>query len=853
MSEAKAGDDKGGGDKGPKKKCCGGSAKVAPEKVYPTNPVTQKRKCTDLYCVILFLLFWCVEIFVTGVALQYGNGKRMLYAKDYNGDLCGGKLFPDRKFTYFPRLNEDMLEAAVNLASSGKSPADITFDDIKFFGVCMSYCPMAGDIVCTYGTGPNTEEQDIVDYSIPMGDSKCSTTTECGDTNTKFPTKADVQQCGTSMLFRSLNPELCKSCWLVAAGTMDIMYRCIYKYTKVESPMCERCLEPPSRCPEDSLLCMMRPNATECLGDGQGGDSDFIASDSEKCVFKKAVVSTAQTEMAQKNPLIEALNSFVSYINRWIVDLMTSAHVVGTMGVGGALFLGFGFVVFMLFFAPIIVWGIVLCMLIFMIVVTGLCYYQGGIFGSLVGMLESQLNMTIPLDSLTDALGNLTNAATSQSPVTPGAAADMAPKGASSAMDGAMSPENEKYWQYGAYGMTGVTVVYCIIIIVMCKSIRQAIAIIQEGSKALLVMPTIVLWPLHTVICMSILGVFWVYVASYLYTIEELTLAGLLEYSNSVAAAIPGAGGLLDSLYCGNISAGGNCSLPFTAAADGETKVGEYLLWYHLFMLFWTGEFIRGIGIMVIAGAVSDWYWSMTKKEFNLFDDLEEDLAADAANETALMDAEKAAASGHGGGDEKAGAEGGDAEEGGGGEEDGKVGDDDDAAEEPAADAGGEKKKKKKKKGKGKKKGKKKKGKKKKKKPIKAQIAACKIKCKLASAKITRVVCAPCLCMNKVFCKQGSCCRTAFNRFCPTIPLKDQKAFPVLRAIWRTHFYHLGRCVRKRVSCVVCVRVVLCGGAAMRASHPILDAYLPPALPRFAACLRSPYSNSTAVSASGAS
>jgi hypothetical protein len=820
-----AADEKGEDDKAPKKKCCGGSAKVAPEKVYPTNPVTQKRKCTDLYCVILFLLFWCVEIFVTGVALQYGNGKRMLYAKDYNGDLCGGKLFPDRKFTYFPRLNEDMLEAATNAASSGKSPTEMSFEDIKFFGVCMSYCPMAGDIVCTYGTGPNTEEQDIKDYSIPMGDSKCSTTTECGETNTKFPAKADVQQCGTSMLFRTLNPELCKSCWLVAAGTMDIMYRCIYKYTKVESPMCERCLEPPSRCPGDSLLCMMQPNATECLGDGQGGDSDFIASDSEKCVFKKAVVSTAQTEMAQKNPLIEMLNSFVSYINRWIMDLITSAHVVGTMGVGGALFLGFAFVLFMLFFAPIIVWGIVLCMLIFMIVITGLCYYQGGIFGSLVAMLETQLNMTVPLDALTAALGNATDAAVSQSPVTPGAAADMMPAGASSAMDGAMSPENEKYWQYGAYGMTGATVVYCIIIIVMCKSIRQAIAIIQEGSKALLVMPTMVLWPVHTVVCMSILGVFWVYVASYLYTIEELTLAGLLEYSNSVAAAIPGAGGLLDSLYCGNLSAGGNCSLPFSAAADGETKVGEYLLWYHLFMLFWTGEFIRGIGIMVIAGAVSDWYWAMTKKEFNLFDDLEEELAADTANEEALVDAEKAAASGGGGGgggDEKAGAEGGDVEGGGGGDEDGEVGGDGDEEEEPAADAGGEKKKKKKKKkkGKGQKKGKKK-GKKKKT-PIKAQIAACKIKCKSASAKVTRVVCAPCLCINKLFCKQGSCCRNAFNRFCPTIPLKDQKPFPVLRAIWRTHFYHLGRCVRLCV-CVVrtrCVHVVIHRGEAVRWPNP---------------------------------
>ena len=786
MGDDAAKDDKGGNDDAPKKKgCCGGSSKVAPEKVYPTNPVTQKRKITDLYCFILFLMFWAVEAFVVGVALNFGNGKRMLYAKDYNGDLCGGKLFPDRKYTYFPRLNEDMLEAAMNLASSGKSPADMSFEDIKFFGVCMTFCPAAGDVVCTYGTGPNTEEQSIEDYSIPMGDSKCSTTTECKATNPKFPSKSDVELCGTSMVFRAMNPKICKSCWLVAAGTMDIMYRCIYKYTKVKSAMCERCLEPPSRCPRESLLCQMQPNNTECVGDGEGGDSDYIPADSEKCVFKKAVESEAKTEMAQKNPLIEALNGFVAYINRAVMDVMTSAHVIGAMGVGGALTLGFAFVLIMLFFAPQIVWGIVFAMLLFLITLTALCYYQGGIFGSLVSMLESKMNMTLPfsMDDLTAMAGNASASLMSKSPVTPGAATEMLPEGATGAASDAMSPENEKYWQYAAYGMSGATIVYIIIIIVMCKSIRQAIAIIQEGSKALLVMPTMVLWPLHTVFFISILGVFWVYVASYLYTIEELTLAGLLEYSNKVASSIPGADGLLGNLFCVANSTG-NCSLPFSAAGDGETKVGEYLLWYHLFMLFWTGEWIRGIGIMVIAGAVSDWYWSMTLKEFNLFDDLEEGLNSDAAMAKAVEDAEKAAPAAGGGG----------GEEGGGGDDDGGEDGEVEPEEEEEPDAGGgegkKKKKKKKKKGGKKKKGKKKK--KKKSKPLKVQIAACKIKCKAFTGKIVRILCAPCLCLNKVFCKQGSCCRNCFNRFCPTFPLKDQKPFPVLRAIVRTHVYHLG-------------------------------------------------------------
>ena len=39
-----------------------------------------------------------------------------------------------------------------------------------------------------------------------------------------------------------------------------------------------------------------------------------------------------------------------------------------------------------------------------------------------------------------------------------------------------------------------------------------------------------------------------------------------------------------------------------------------FMILYHFFGFLWTNQFIQGMGMMVIAGAVAEWYWTPTKQ-----------------------------------------------------------------------------------------------------------------------------------------------------------------------------------------------------------------------------------------------
>ncbi|KAL4160308.1 hypothetical protein PRNP1_000878 [Phytophthora ramorum] len=101
-----------------------------------------QRKCRDVFCCLLFVVYWIGMIVVAIVALQTGEPLSLLYGKDYNGNVCGDGNYSNAKFTTYPRLNEDLVVAAAN----GVSPTSA-----KFFGVCVESCPAAGAKTCTYG------------------------------------------------------------------------------------------------------------------------------------------------------------------------------------------------------------------------------------------------------------------------------------------------------------------------------------------------------------------------------------------------------------------------------------------------------------------------------------------------------------------------------------------------------------------------------------------------------------------------------------------------------------------------------------------------------------------------------
>ncbi|DBA03635.1 TPA: hypothetical protein N0F65_006814 [Lagenidium giganteum] len=121
--------------------CCRRKEKVVDEG--PKNGMVPRsgRKCRDCLCCVFFIVYWIGMAVVAIVGIKSGKPMSLVYGHDYNGNLCGDGAFADKKFLAFPRLDDDMMDAATHVVSLTK---------MKFFGVCVSACPQMGQRTCTY-------------------------------------------------------------------------------------------------------------------------------------------------------------------------------------------------------------------------------------------------------------------------------------------------------------------------------------------------------------------------------------------------------------------------------------------------------------------------------------------------------------------------------------------------------------------------------------------------------------------------------------------------------------------------------------------------------------------------------
>lgn len=54
-------------------------------------PPRRPRKCTDVFCCVIFVLFWIGMIVIAAVGASKGNIRRLVYATDHEGAVCGIK------------------------------------------------------------------------------------------------------------------------------------------------------------------------------------------------------------------------------------------------------------------------------------------------------------------------------------------------------------------------------------------------------------------------------------------------------------------------------------------------------------------------------------------------------------------------------------------------------------------------------------------------------------------------------------------------------------------------------------------------------------------------------------------
>jgi len=155
----------------------------------------------------------------------------------------------------------------------------------------------------------------------------------------------------------------------------------------------------------------------------------------------------------------------------------------------------------------------------------------------------------------------------------------------------------------GGYAMSVITAGFFVMIVALRQKIRIAIAVLKEAAKAVGAMPIIVLFPLTTTFATLALMLYFIYGCALLRSMEgalktpdALTnLASAVNISNILPAASNATGNSTGS-FAG-----------VTAFEDMDTK--NYLLMYHFFGFLWTNQFFQGIGIMTIAGSISQWYF----------------------------------------------------------------------------------------------------------------------------------------------------------------------------------------------------------------------------------------------------
>ena len=125
-----------------------------------------KRCCTDILCLLLFLVYTVVMIVIAIFSLNQGSLNYLIYPQDYTGKFCGADAgVLDKPKAYYPRLAADLMEQSALFAATGP----MGFVSFSPKTLCVSECPSAFSLSNLNQTGgptyPGAAETDPSYYS----------------------------------------------------------------------------------------------------------------------------------------------------------------------------------------------------------------------------------------------------------------------------------------------------------------------------------------------------------------------------------------------------------------------------------------------------------------------------------------------------------------------------------------------------------------------------------------------------------------------------------------------------------------------------------------------------------------
>ena len=466
--------------------CLPGGSGVSPEddgKGYDGPP--ESRRCTDVLCLIVFILFCGVGIGIGIFAIQNGNPNSLIYGKDEFGNVCGsdnskrtakcqagtcywadGKTKTDsgdkwaheltkgsdqllqvdysgesqaQKFTAYPRIQDDLIE--------GKTPD-------KFFGVCLNKCMDKSGWVCSmYGKALLADMEGMEKFPEDVNDE--DSCPGCA---------AKLQRCQDSenpISPRSLHiyrdaecAKLLQSCFFSQMPTVSTMFRCFPKYNQTVQYGCD---DNNDGVPDDGWH---KKKSTVTKNNGCG------------TLLKSATVQ----QSASGNEIYEQLNAALAQLGRMVNDLQSAMVPIIVCGVAVAMGFGFLWLGLLRYCAKVFVWLTIYLIIMLQVTLTIFFYDKAG----MVAM-------------------NSTSSEESQSEVvTPPEIRN--------------SEGDSQFFRWCGIGMTAVLIVQLVTIASAVKKINVATQIIAEASAAVSQMKSMMFYPVFPVILISIIFVWFLYV-----------------------------------------------------------------------------------------------------------------------------------------------------------------------------------------------------------------------------------------------------------------------------------------------------------------------------------------------------
>ena len=271
----------------------------------------------------------------------------------------------------------------------------------------------------------------------------------------------------------------------------------------------------------------------------------------------KSLTFTPELQDAESADLTQKFAEYVTkaaQFSRACEEALTEMLVTG---IAGTIIMGFMWVIFLRLFACLIVYLALTVLVVTLLIITVVCYVRAGWTPN----PDDFFNST----DITPNLGeyNYENLATT---------------------------DNRTAYAVMAVIMTILLAIVLIMLAMWRKCISRCIAIIRESTKVFKTIPSMMVWPLVSIVFLTA-TYFWAFlVAAYIFYVDEDTYAENLdklqkaieEYSSGDAAS----------------------------HLDSDPSTQKWVLfWVHIFGVLWVVEFIRACTWITMSGAVCWWYF----------------------------------------------------------------------------------------------------------------------------------------------------------------------------------------------------------------------------------------------------